>query len=63
MSQLRPTRRQLLQGTSGLVITFALGSVLESGGHAQEGAATPNPAWSRCRLTRPRVTVIQATPN
>jgi nicotinate dehydrogenase subunit B len=37
----RPTRRQLLQGTGGLVITFALSTVLQRGGRAQEGAATP----------------------
>src|SRR4051794_21230216 len=43
MQYLRPTRRQLLQGTGSLVITFALGTALKRGGHAQQSAATPAP--------------------
>jgi CO/xanthine dehydrogenase Mo-binding subunit len=41
MNQHRPTRRQVLQGTGGLIITFALGAARRRDGRAQEGAATP----------------------
>lgn len=41
MTMLRTSRRRLLQGAGGLVITFSLAPLLERGGRAQEGAATP----------------------
>lgn len=41
MQHLQPTRRQLLQGASGLIITFALGARLERNGRAQQAIATP----------------------
>ena len=43
MKHLRPTRRQLLQGTGGLVITFALGAALRRSGEAQQRAAPSSP--------------------
>src|SRR3954467_6293349 len=43
MHHLRPTRRQLLQGTGGLVITFALGSALKRSGEAQQRAEPSDP--------------------
>ena len=43
MNHLRPTRRQLLQGTGGLVITFTLGAVLKRGVHAQADAEATGP--------------------
>jgi nicotinate dehydrogenase subunit B len=43
MHHLRPTRRQLLQGTGGLVITFVLGSALKRSGEAQQRAEPSDP--------------------
>ncbi len=43
MNHLRPTRRQLLQGTGGLVITFALGGMLRRNGEAQQRAVPADP--------------------
>src|SRR4051812_10779006 len=45
MYHLRPTRRQLLQGAGGLVITFALGSVLKRSGEAQQREASADPYY------------------
>jgi len=47
MNHLRPTRRQLLQGTGGLVITFTLGAVLKQGTHAQADAEATGPGTVR----------------
>src|SRR3954466_16352932 len=43
MNHLRPTRRQLLQGTGGLVITFGLGAALRRSGEAQQRAEPADP--------------------
>src|SRR5215212_9162148 len=47
MHHLRPTRRQFLQGTAGLVVTFALSPVRERGVQAQQDAEATGPGTVR----------------
>ena len=52
MSSTRPTRRQFLQGTGGIVITFALGAIAQRGSRAEpSGKAPATPAATPAAFT------------